>query len=89
MRPKDLIDRLEDRPFQPFRVHLSDGTKLDISEPGMVIVGRRTAVLPSRLGRDEDGHRIAEHRRTISLMHIDQFSDLRESGNGKRRRKRA
>ena len=87
MRSEDLLDRLEDRPFQPFRVHLSDGTTLDVVEPGMVIVGRSTAVLPSRFGRDAEGRRLAEHWRTIALMHIVQFSDLRERRNGRRHRR--
>jgi hypothetical protein len=88
MRPEDLLDRLQDRPFQAFRIHLSDGTVLDVPEPGMVIVGRSTAVLPSRFGLDEEGRRLAEHWRTISLVHMVQFSDLAEGTNGKRRRRR-
>ncbi len=88
MRPEDLLDRLEDRPFKPFRIHLSDGTTLSVPEPGMVIVGKSTAVLPSRFGRDEEGRRLAEHWRTVALVHIVQFSDLDESTNGRRRRRR-
>ncbi len=87
MRPADLLNRLADQPFKPFRIHLSDGSKLDVPEPGMVIVGRSSTVLPSRYGRDEEGHRIAEHWRTIALVHIVQFSDRRERTNGRRRRR--
>ena len=87
MRPADLFDRLEGKPFKPFRLHLSDGTLLEVQEPGMVIVGRASAVLPSRFAKDEDGRRIAEHWRTISLMHIVQFSELDESVNGKPKRR--
>lgn len=86
MRPADLLNRLEDHPFKPFRVHLSDGTMLAVSEPGMVLVGRSSAVLPTAFTRDGEGHRIAEHWRTISLIHIVQFSSLGEPMNGKRRR---
>jgi len=88
MRPEDLLDRLEDRPFRPFRVHLSDGAALDVPEPGMVIFGRSSAVLPSRSGHDEDGRRLAEHWRTIALVHIPQFSDPGEKANGKRKRRK-
>ena len=87
MRAEDVMNRLSDSPFRPFRVHLSDGSAIDVSEPGMVIVGRSSVVLPSRFGRDEEGRRIAEHWRTISLLHVVQFSDLDESSSGKRRRK--
>jgi hypothetical protein len=88
MRTEDLLNRLEDRPFKPFRVHLSDGTTLDVREPGMVIVGRSTAVLPTRLGRDEEGRHVAERWRTIALIHIVQFSDLDEKTNGRRKRRK-
>ena len=76
MRTEDLTNRLEDRPFRPFRIHLSDGSNLDVNQPGMVIVGRSTAVLPTRFGQDEEGRPVAERWRTIALMHIVLFSDL-------------
>ena len=85
--PLDLLNRLEDRPFKPFRIHLSDGTALDVPDPGMVIVGRNIAVVPSRFGQ-EDGRRIAEHWRTIALGHVVQFGDLEEAPNGRPRRRR-
>lgn len=82
MRPADLLNRLADRPFSPLRIHLSDGTTLEVPEPSMVIVGKSTAVLPSAFDRDEEGHRIALHWRTISLLHIVQFSDMENGGDG-------
>jgi len=88
IRPTDLLKRLEERPFKAFRIHLSDGTSLDVPEAGMVIVGRTTAVLPSAFAEDEDGARVAEHWRTIALVHITQFSDLDDKTDGRRRRKR-
>ena len=91
MRSADLIQRLEDQPFRPFRIHLSDGTELEIPDAGMVIVGPTTAVIPSRYGKDDEGHRLALHWRTVNLLHIVQFSELDEPRNGKhgknRRRK--
>jgi hypothetical protein len=53
----------------------------------MVIVGRSTAVLPSRFGKDAEGRRSAEHWRTVALIHVVQFSNLNESRNGRRRKK--
>lgn len=85
MRHSDLLNRLEDRPFRPFRVHLTDGTIVDVPDAGMVIVGRSTAVLPTRFSQDEEGRRLADRWRTIDLVHIVQFSDLDDEGNGDRR----
>jgi hypothetical protein len=87
MRPADLINRLEGEPFRPFRIHLSDGTKLDVLDKGMVIVGLSSAVLPSAYAKDEEGHRLAKQWRTIALLHIVQFTDLDESRNGRKRRR--
>lgn len=89
MRPDDLLKRLEDQPFKPFRVHLSDGTVLDVTSPGDVVVGPSTAMLFTRFGRTEQGRRIVEDWRTIALMHITQFSDIRDGRNGRRHRRRA
>ena len=77
MRAADLIRRIEDPAFRPFRIHLSDGTLLDVTQPGMVIVGLSSAVLPTQFG-EEEGKRIAKDWRTIALSHIVQFSDLDE-----------
>ena len=84
MRAADLLKRLDDRPFVPFRLHLTDGTALDIPQPGMVIVGLSSAVLPSRFGADEEGNRVALDWRTIALAHIVQFSQLTPNGRSKR-----
>ena len=86
MRPEDLLNRLHDEPFRAFRIHLSDGTLLEVPERAMVIVGRSTAVLPSRFGRDEEGRRLAESWRTVALVHMVQFSDLKEKTDGRRKR---
>ena len=88
IRSADLIGRMNDQPFKPFRIHLTDGDAIDVPAPGMVIVGKNTAVLPNRFTRDEEGHTVADTWRTISLIHIVQFSDLDEHVNGKRRKRK-
>lgn len=87
MRPADLINRLELQPFKPFRIHMSEGSHIDVRQAGMVIVGPSSAVLPTAFGNDDEGHRIAKHWRTIAMIHIVQFSDLDEQVNGKRKRR--
>jgi hypothetical protein len=85
MRPDDILQRLEDRPFTPFRIHLSDGTIIPVDEPGMVIVGPSTAVLPTRFTRSQDGRRIAQNWQTVALAHIVRFSAANGRASGKRR----
>ena len=92
MRSSDLLNRLEDRPFKPFRIHLSGGTLFDALDAGMVGVSASTAVLPRGFTADDEGRRIATGFRTISLVHIVQFSDMdeheQENGKGHRRKRK-
>ncbi len=88
MRAQDLLNRLDDRRFKPFRIHMSDGTIFDVLHAGMVIVSMTSAVLPRGFVQDEEGRPLATGFRTISLLHIVQFSDLDEPINGKTHRRR-
>ena len=87
MRTEDLLNRLFDKPFKAFRLHLSDGSRLDVSEPGMLIVGESSAVIPSVWTKDEEGRRFAKHWRTVALSHIVQFGDIEETVEGKKKRR--
>ncbi len=40
MRPDDLLQELHKRPFQPFRIYLTDGSNYEIRHPELVAVGR-------------------------------------------------
>ncbi|HEX4792695.1 MAG TPA: hypothetical protein VH370_02825 [Humisphaera sp.] len=87
MRVKDLMNRLHDNSFRGFRVHLSDGSAIAVTEPGMIIVGPSSAVLPTEYGR-EQGERVATRWRTVALAHMVQFSDLGEPIGGKSRKRK-
>jgi hypothetical protein len=87
MRIKDLLNRLSDRPFRGFRIHLSDGTAIAVTEPGMIIVGPSSAVVPTEFGKEE-GERVALRWRTVALAHMVQFSDLDEAISGKRNKRK-
>ena len=86
MRPADLLQKLEDQPFRPFRIHLSDGTVLPVTNAGMVVVGPSSAIVPTAWSKDEEGRRLARCWRTIALVHIVQFTEFSERLNGRRRR---
>lgn len=85
MRMTDLAKRLEDRLFKPFRIHLSDGTLLDVREPGMIVVGLSSAIIPTKFGKDPQGYRYARDWQTIALSHIVRFTDIPQRANGRRR----
>lgn len=76
MTSKDLIRRLEDAPFKPFRMRMVNNTVYDVFDPGMVIVGDTSAVVATQNIRDESGRRVATDFRTVSISHILEFSDI-------------
>ncbi len=45
MKPQDLLDLLRRRPFEPFRLHLSDGAVYDVRHPDMAIVQRSKVIV--------------------------------------------
>ncbi len=51
MRPEDILEILRNKPFEPFRVYLTDGAVYEIRHPDMAIVQRSkvtVAVLAAR-----------------------------------------
>src|SRR5271154_6994656 len=74
--PHDLLNRLHDEPFKPFRVRLSNNTTLDIADPGLVIVGPTSAIMPIQTAKDDFGYTLVTQWRTIALSHMMEFADI-------------
>ena len=87
MTHHDVLRKLDDQPFRPFRIRLVNNSTYDILDPGMIIVGDSSAVVATQNIHDEKGHRVTTDWRTISIVHMLEFSDLQSSGNGKRKGK--
>lgn len=68
MRPEDLLELLRTYPFEPFRVHLSDGASYDIHHPDMAIVERSKVIIgvPGREGPDGPMERTVN----CALIHV-------------------
>ena len=45
MKPQDLIELLEERPFVPLRLHMSNGMTHEVRHPKMAIVGEDIVAL--------------------------------------------
>ena len=87
MAPRDLLNKLHDQPFKPFRVKLSNNTALDVTEPGLVVVGPTSAIMPVQTMKDDGGYTLVTQWRTVALSHMVEFSDIEPSKNGGRRKK--
>ncbi len=68
MRPEDIRESLKRRPFQPFRVTLTDGRTYDVRHPEMAMVGRSSVVIG--LPPPGDGEPIFDRLVTVSLLDI-------------------
>ena len=80
MRPDDALQLLRARPFQPFRISLSDGQQYDVRHPDIAIVSRSTVLLgiPGPRGSDGPVERVV----TCALVHITRMEVLNGAATG-------
>lgn len=74
MRPDDINRVLRRQPFQPFRIHLSNGQAFDIRHPELAIVGRSTMVIG--LPAPDLPPSTYDFFEIIALMHINRLEPL-------------
>ena len=83
MPPEDLAQFLDRKPFERFRICLTDGTILEIRHPEMVLLGRRSAVIGITNG--DEPRPLYERYITISLLHMNRLEPLgtsKHAGDG-------
>lgn len=73
----DLYRTLHRKPFQPFRVHLTDGRSYDICYPRNNVVGTTFFVIG--IPAPEDPEFIAERTIKVPLEFIDRIESLGQS----------
>jgi hypothetical protein len=73
MRPDDLANLLHQRPFVPFRIHMTDGHSYDITHPDLVIVQRSYAVIG--LHPQQETH-VVDLAELCALIHIVRIEHL-------------
>ena len=67
-----LKERMDEQPFKPFRICLSDGKTFDITNHDMMFV-KRNAV---EIGLDLDPHGFAESFVKCAIIHITRIEDI-------------
>ena len=70
MTQDELLSHLRREPFQPFRLHLDDGTQLDVPRSGLVIPGFRSlhVGIPNAAQPDLVDHTVrVEHSKIIRI----------------------
>jgi hypothetical protein len=87
MTNQDLLNKLHDKPFQPFRVRLSNNTTIDVLDLNTVVVGPTSAIMPIESVPNEYGHYIVNRWRTVALAHMVEFTDIEPPKSHARRKK--
>ena len=74
MRPDDVLQLLRARPFEAFRISLSDGQQYEVRHPNNAIVSRSTVLvgIPGPRGPDGPVERVV----TCALVHITRLEAL-------------
>lgn len=67
MPPLDLLQALRKRPFEPFRLSISDGSSYDVRHPELVMVGLGSLVIGVPAAGQPG---LYERYETIALNHI-------------------
>ena len=87
MTDRDLLNKLHDEPFQPFRTRLSNNTTIDVLDPGTVVVGPTSAIMPIEFVLGEHGYYVVTRWRTVAQAHIVEFIDIDPPKAGSRKKR--
>jgi hypothetical protein len=85
MGPHDLLNRLHDERSKPFRVRLTNNSTIDITNPGLVVVGPTSAIMPIQTAKDDFGYTLVTQWRTVALSHMMEFTDREPPKSSKKR----
>jgi len=80
VQPQDLLEFTRSRPFQPFRLTLTDGRSFEVHHPELIMVGRTTAQVGLRSPDYADV--VYERSVTVSLLHVMQLESLPRADAG-------
>ncbi len=83
MDPDELYLKVKHQPFEPFRIHVSDGIAYKIDHPDQIMVGRRSCYVGIAGRSDGPFQRIA----TVANIHITRLEPLMR-GKARRRTRR-
>jgi hypothetical protein len=86
IRPEDIRQLLQKKPFQPFRMHMSNGQSYEVTHPELAMVTKGTIVVSKAVPGSEEP--IGEGIHLVSVLHINNIEMLKSpkskaKGNGK------
>jgi hypothetical protein len=78
MRPEDIRDFLQRKPFQPFRLTLIDGRTHEVRHPEMAMAGHSAVAIG--LPASNDPSPVYDRLVTVSLLHVMQIEPSEMQG---------
>jgi len=78
MAPQELRDSLQEQPFRPFRIVLTDGVGYDIRHPDLLWVGQRVAYVGLT---GEPGQTFFERSVKVDLLHVVRIEPIEAAKN--------
>lgn len=82
MVPSEILEVIRQRPFEPFRLHLSDGSSYEVRNPELCMVGTSTVIIGLTKAAGED---LFERTVKLDVFHItrvEQLPAVGAKGNG-------
>lgn len=83
MAPEELRDTLKQKPFEPFRLVMTDGEGYEVRHPDLLMVGQRTVTVGLT---GQPGQVFYERTVKVDLLHVIRSEPLEttasSSGNG-------
>jgi hypothetical protein len=73
MEPEQLSEVLHQKPFEPFRMVMTDGKGFEIRHPDLLMVGRRTVIVGLT---GDPAHTYFERTVKVDLLHIIRLEPL-------------
>ena len=82
MDPDELFALVKKHPFEPFRIHVSDGNRYDVKHPDQIVVGRRSC----HVGIAKNGEGPFQRIAIVSNIHITRLEPLDDEKRQHRRK---
>jgi hypothetical protein len=83
MAPEELVEATRQRPFEPFRIHVSDGSAYDVRHPDQCMTLRRVVIVAAPADPSQP---VPDRAVRVDVLHITRLEPLAAAappgGNG-------
>lgn len=82
MTPNEILDAIRQRPFEPFRLHLSDGSAFEVRSPELCMVGTTSITIGLTKAAGEELYERTVKLDVYHVTRIEPLPALSAKGNG-------